>query len=90
MSISQVQFSVLFLGTFGQAVEELGGTIDASGADPVAKFGTHTVSLLVVGGNAVEWQLDGAELFPFTLNGRDERGLARKTASLEKLTAALG
>jgi hypothetical protein len=89
MSLSKTQFAVLFLGSFGQAVEELGGEIDTSGAEPVATFGTHTVSLLVVGGNAVEWQVDGAELFPFTLNGRDERGMARKAAALDRLTAAL-
>jgi hypothetical protein len=90
MALTEVQLTTLFLGAFGQSVDELGFALDSSGAAPVVKKGTHTVSLLVFEDNAIEWQVDGAPLVPFTLNGRDQRSAAVKADALAKLTAAIG
>jgi hypothetical protein len=88
--LSLTQFVTLFLGAFGKAPGEHGFEVDASGPEPVAKKGGHAVSLYVVDGNAIEWRVDGKTLVPFTLNGRDERGAARKADSITKLDAAIG
>jgi hypothetical protein len=90
MALTEVQLTTLFLGAFGQSPGELGFEIDASGPEPVAKKGTHAVSLHTFEGNAIEWRVDGAPLVPFTLNGRDQRGAALKADALAKLTAAIG
>jgi hypothetical protein len=90
MALSPTQFGALFLGAFGQSLADAGLTLDTSDpAAPVARKGDHRVSLFVINDKAIEWQLDGKELMPFTLNGRDERSTARKADALAKLKAAL-
>ncbi len=89
MALSEIQFTVLFLGAFGQSVEDAGLELDTSGARIVARKGEHVVSLLVVQDKALEWQVDGTTLHAFEVNGRDVKSLARKSAAMGKLLEAL-
>jgi hypothetical protein len=89
MALTEVQLTTLFLGSFGQSPGELGFEIDASGPEPVAKKGNRALSLLVIDGKAMEWQINGKRLITFTLNGKDARSAARKTEALAALNAAL-
>jgi hypothetical protein len=89
MSVTPTQFSVLFLGAFGESLDKLGFTLDTSGPDPVARKGDHRVSLFVVQDKAIEWQIDGKPLVDFAVNGRDEKSMGRKADAIATLTAAL-
>ena len=87
--MNETQFKTIFLGTFGKTLEELGFALDTSGLAPVAKKDTHILSLFVVDGRLIEWRHNDTSLIPYTFNGRDDRGMARKADALEKLTAAI-
>ena len=90
-SMTELQFTLLFNGAFGAPVEEFGLTVDATGADPIARKGDKTVSLLTVEGRGIEWQVNQASIgVPFSLNGRDAAGDQAKALAHQKLVAALG
>lgn len=90
MALSVIQFTVLFLGAFGQSVEDAGLELDTSGAEPVARKGEHVVSLLVINDRGIEWQVDRTSIgVPFRINGRDEAGDKAKADAHQKLVTAL-
>ena len=85
MSLTPLQFTTLSHGAFGATLDELGFTLDTSGPEPVARKGDKVLSLLVVEGRAMQWQVNGAALTPFRLNGRDEKSMNEKAAARAKL-----
>jgi hypothetical protein len=89
MSVTDIQYTTLFLGTFGKTVEDVGLDLDTSGPTPVARKADHVVSLLVINDKCLEWQIDGKSLTPFELNGRDTKSTNRKANALSKLMDVL-
>lgn len=89
MSVSATQFEVLFVGSFGASLDEMGLALDTTGVVPVARAGDTVVSLLVVGDRGVEWQSNGNAVCTFGVYGRDGQGMQAKGENRTKLAAFL-
>jgi hypothetical protein len=65
MALNEFQYEALFTNAFGSSPADMGVTIDASGPDAVGKAGPNTIELLVIGGRALEWRVNGETLQPW-------------------------
>lgn len=63
--LTGIQFEVLFNNVFGEQAQSMGVQTDESGPSAVGLVNGHVLSLFVVQGRALEWQLDGEPFLAF-------------------------
>lgn len=85
--VKPIQYEVLFNNAFGGEAGSMGVEVVETDNGAVGRVGDKVVSLLVVQGRALEWQVDGQTLAPFATLTPDSPKRAENGAALR---AALG